>query len=436
MGILSFLKTIFWPILYFGGIATCLLSIFKEAKWGLLLLIAIVSQPNIYYRLREFPLGESFITILFICVLLGMFTNRKRLERTGNSALLILVVLVSYLALWNSSLRFSLPIPISTDNLLVKDWKNYAQMICTYFLVVNILKEEDQMKALVITMCLVVLFVSVRSYMEFSASSSFFDESRSEGPFWRAGLGSNHFGAFIAHYCSVFLGLVFFDNNKWRKRLYLATILFGLHPLFFSYSRGAYAAAFCTLAFFGIIKKRKLLILVVALFLAWQTILPSSVIERIQMTRNETGELDRSAAMRLELWDHAMSLFENNPVFGVGFGGFGLSLPESRMKDTHNFYLKMMSEQGIIGLALLLLVLIKSAWSGWRLFKIGKTSFLKGLGFGFLGCVVACIVTNMFGDRWSYLTLGTFYWAFWGLVDRGILLSNAATQPSESVSMR
>jgi len=150
------------------------------------------------------------------------------------------------------------------------------------------------------------------------------------------------------------------------------------------------------------------------------------------MTRSGSGGLESSAAVRLDLWNHAMKLFQSHPIFGVGFGGFEFTVPEKiQFKDTHNLYLKTLSEQGIIGFSLLLVIFFMALKSGQRLFKIAQTPFQKGLGFGFLGCIVAFIITNMFGDRWSYFVLGDYFWIVWGLVDREILMSGIGVGAGE-----
>lgn len=422
-----FLRLALIPVLYIGTIFTVLVTIFKDAKWGLFLMIALIPQPNMWYKLHSFPYGKDFMDIVFFAVLMGILVQKKGFAKTDNSKVIIIFIFISYLALWNSSMRFSLPLPFTTSNELLRDWKNYAEMILLYFLVLNVIKNEEQQKALIVLMSVVVLFISIRSYRDFTGGDAFDYDKRYGGPFETVGLGSNHLGAFIAYTSAIFLGLFFYDTDKRRKWLYLATVLFSLHPLFFAYSRGAYMAAFGVIAFFGVMKKKSLLVLVIAILLAWQTILPASVVDRIMMTETESGEIEGSAAHRLVLWDHAMDLFKQNPIFGVGFGGFGLTVPEGEtLTDTHNFYMKTLSEQGIIGISLFLLILALSFFSGWRLLKIGKTPFHKGLGFGFMGVVIAMMITNMFGDRWSYFALGGYFWVFWGLVDRGILISKTA----------
>lgn len=419
-----FLSLLFPPAFYFLNIFISIFSAFKKAEWGLFFLVVMIPQPNIWYSVLGYPMGNNFIDFLFFGVLFGIFYQKKGFAKTGNSWFIIIFILVSYFALWNSSIRFSLPLPLTTSNELFPKWKNYAEMIFLYFLILNVVKKEEQQKVVVIIMTIVVLFISIRSYRAFVGGDSFSYDKRYGGPFETVGLGSNHLGAFIAYTCAAFLGLFFYDEDKKRKWLFLATVLFGLHPLFFAYSRGAYLAALTVVAFYAVVKKRSLLILVAAILLGWQTLLPTSVVDRIMMTENQEGELEHSAGVRLVLWEQAMDAFKQNPIFGVGFGGFKFVVPEGQtLTDTHNFYLKTLSEQGIIGIVLLVFLLLKAFFSGWRLFRNGNTSFQRGLGFGFTGCVLSVMITNIFGDRWSYFMLNSYFWIFWGLVDRGILLS-------------
>jgi putative inorganic carbon (hco3(-)) transporter len=432
--IFVFVKSIAVPILYFGGLVTCLLSIFKRAEWGLFLMVALIPQPNIFYKLYEFPMGKKFLDLLFIAVLIGIFVNKRGFTKNNNSIIIGLFLLISYISLWKSSTNFSLPAPITTQNELLIQWKSYAVMIFMYYLAFNSVRDEDQHKTLIVIMAVVILFISIRCYRSFTVGLSFVEESRMAGPFETVRLNSNHFAAFIVSYCSLFLGLLLFDKDKRRRLLFFATISLGLYPLFFSYSRGAYVAAVGVLFFFGLVKKRSLLILTLILFISWQTLLPSTVVERINMTKTEEGELEASAGIRLDLWSHAMDLFKKDPILGVGWGGFRFTVPETfKYTDTHNLYLKTLSEQGIIGLTLLLFIFLLALRSGQKLFKTAITPFHKGLGFGFLGCVVAFIITNMFGDRWSYFVLGDYFWITWGLVDRGILIAEASKQRAELI---
>jgi len=425
------------PLVYISAFFTVVGSIFKNAQWGLFVLVALIPLPNLWYMLHPYPFGKDLIDFLFFGVLVGIFINKNGLAKGQNSAFLILFILVNYIALWNSSLNFNLPAPVTTENDLLRDWKNYAEMIFLYFLVLSTVKEDKQLKTVLLIATIVILLIVVREYRNFTEGGAFSYDKRSEGPFWVVGLGANHLGAFVAEYGAFLLGLYLCDDNKKRRWLYLVTVLFSIHPLFFSYSRGAYVAAVAALIFLGIVKNRKLLALVIALFVSWQTILPVTVAERIAMTENPGGQLEASAEHRIVMWEYAKAMFEQNPIFGVGYGGFGLSLPpEETLTDTHSFYMKMLSEQGLIGATLFVLLLLLAFRSGWQLYRMGPSPFYKGLGLGFLGCIVACSVANLFGDRWSYFVLGGYLFVFWGLVDRSILLAREnAYHGSENQSL-
>jgi O-antigen ligase len=420
------------PLFYVSMGLTSAMSVFRRAEWGLYALIAVTPMPNIRYRFNPYPLGNNILDILFFSVLIGIFINKNGFKKSPSGTLLLLFIAVNYAALWNSSLNFSLPLPITTDNPILPDWKNYAEMIFLYFLAFNCMQDEKKLKTVTTIIAAVTLFITVREFRNFTEGSVFSYDKRIEGPFWVMGLGANHMGAFIAHYGAALLGLYVLDDNKLRRVLYMAALLFGTHSLFFSYSRGAYLGALAALIFIGVMKKRSLLLLVFGVIMFWQVVLPQTVVDRIAMTEQPSGELEASAQERVELWNRAVELFQNNPVFGIGFGGFSQSVSIQGLTDTHNFYLRMLSEQGIVGTALFVLVLLAAFRSGWRLFRMAQTPYLSGLGLGFMACTVAATVTNMFGDRWSYFVLGGFFFVFWGVVDRGIQLSMKPSPESEN----
>lgn len=409
------------PLLFIGTIFAAWITIVFKVDFGLMMLIGLIPQPNIWYKLHDYPFGKDFIDILFFSVVLGIFVQKKSEFWSHNSKLILVFMVTSYLALWNASVRFSLPLPVSTSNLLFMDWKNYAQMICLYFLAMSVLDDKEKQRLALLLMAAVILFISIRSYRNFSGGGAFDYDKRVGGPFEAVGLGPNHLGAFIADYSMAILGLWFFEKHFKTRVFLLGTVLMSLHPLFFSYSRGAYLGVLGAITFLGALREKRLLIVVLVLALTWQTVLPVSVVDRVMMTKSESGELDNSAAHRVNLWNHAMDLFYRNPVFGVGFGAFGYTVPEGELTDTHNFYMKTLSEQGLVGAIFLFLILVRALYSGWVLFRTGQTDFQRGLGFGFLGTMISIVITNIFGDRWSYFVLGSYMWLLWGMVDRCII---------------
>src|SRR5699024_9890163 len=65
---------------------------------------------------------------------------------------------------------------------------------------------------------------------------------------------------------------------------------------------------------------------------------------------------------RSELWEHAWNLFLNNPLKGIGWGEFKEtvigSVTEHTEMETHNIYLQLLSETGLIGTSIILIPII------------------------------------------------------------------------------
>jgi O-antigen ligase len=144
------------------------------------------------------------------------------------------------------------------------------------------------------------------------------------------------------------------------------------------------------------------------------------------MTDDSDGNLEESAALRFVMWTLAKHLFSEHPAFGIGFDGFWFASDGLPLRNVHNYFLQTAAEQGIFGLLLIALLLWKAVRSGWRLYRSQGDDFSRGMGLGLIACTTALAVTNLFGDRFSQLELGGYFWLLLGAVDRAWLLSSAA----------
>lgn len=425
---LTAFKEIILPFLVYAAVLiTFVLGIFRRADWALFLLTILIPLPNIWYPIQVFPIGKDTMDLLFISAFIGSKLRRSPDPTSApNSGFVILLMVVSYLAVWNVTISFNFPLPFTTSNPVLADFKNYVLMMAMYFVAYNTLQTKEQVRTMLMVFMGVVLFMVWREFSSFAAGDSFSWSRRANGPFWVCGLNANHFGAFIAHYSVLALGMFAVDKHKLRRKLYLATFLLSLYPLFYSYSRGAYVAVLAAMVLLGALRYRIFIVAVVILMFTWQIVLPESVVDRIQMTEGTGGELEESAAERLVAWDLAKHLFSDNPIFGIGFGGFFYASQGMRLHNVHNFYLQTAAEQGIVGSLLFLMFFGRTMLSGWRLYKTGSDEFMQSLGLGFIACICAVMVTNVFGDRFSQLALGGYLWLLWGTVDRALVLSRNA----------
>lgn len=411
-------------LVYLTVLWACGNGLFKKASVALFVYLILVIFPQFWYPTHGLPLGSYSLSMLALAAIIGGQRQRPNKDPTAfNRGLVLWVIITSYLALWNTSLRFGLSLPITSNNDLFPQWRNFALMIGLYFAAYAAMRSEDLIRKTMMVFFWVIIVLAWRELSGFVSGDSFSYNRRSVGPFWMVGLNANHFAAFIAHFSVPAIGLLAVDDDKKRKRLYLAAFVASLYPLFFSYSRGAYVAVLFGIIVVAVLRYRSLLPFLGIFLIFWDSILPSSVVDRIQMTESPDGQIEESAALRLVVWDLAKRIFSDNPLFGIGYQGFYFASAGLPLHNVHNYYLQTAAEQGIFGLTLLAILFCRAGWSGWRLYKDGSSNFLRGMGLGFIACISAMAITNIFGDRFSQISVGSYFWIYFGLVDRARVLA-------------
>jgi O-antigen ligase len=193
----------------------------------------------------------------------------------------------------------------------------------------------------------------------------------------------------------------------------------------YTFSRGAYIAFLFSVLVLGLLKDRKLLLLLGAFLLTWQTVVPKPVRERVNMTENSSGQLEASAQSRVDLWENAEKSIISSPIVGTGFATFQLGEHVDNLRDTHNWYVKVMVETGIIGLIIALFLVQQMLAVGYRLFRRATDPLYRGLGLGLFLATCSCIVTNFFGDRWTYLEITALLWVLVAAAIRATLLAES-----------
>ena len=188
--------------------------------------------------------------------------------------------------------------------------------------------------------------------------------SRASGPFGNP----NNFGQFLAYACTL-AGAWFVTAGSSRVRLALVVAVgvigFGLS---LSLSRGAVATLLAGLVALAFTRGRALGLAAVAAALVL-VIVGYPLLVEWRLT-NETGSASAAAAAELAASDvgrfgailAAPALLAMSPVFGIGFGQYqfmsALVTDAGGGLVAHNWYGTVLAEQGLLGVALWLLMLV------------------------------------------------------------------------------
>jgi len=218
---------------------------------------------------------------------------------------------------------------------------------------------------------------------------------------------------------SIFALAFFLYSEKLNKFLYFIVLIICLLALLMTKSRGS-LIAFVVTGFFILIiylkSFKKIIIAISTLFVALVSmIFITGTFERVLQifTLNNNTTLTR-----LYFWKKAIYLFNQSPLFGVGFGRFndigftvGAEVPLTGIPGVilfytnknftfdesfaHNSYLHFLSETGIIGLALVLIFWITCFYLIFKSYKYIENKNLKKILFASLGGIIGLFILSI-----------------------------------------
>jgi O-antigen ligase len=116
------------------------------------------------------------------------------------------------------------------------------------------------------------------------------------------------------------------------------------------------------------------------------------VVQRVAASSTETEDRDEVAGYAWDMW-------KDFPVFGSGLGSFVTVFPRYSGEATlgtythaHNDYAEFAAETGVIGLALLGLMVLLSLVAALRAQHLRRDPLMRGLSFGAMMSIVALMM--------------------------------------------
>jgi O-antigen ligase len=241
-------------------------------------------------------------------------------------------------------------------------------------------------------------------------------------------LGSNEMASFFAGYTPLLITLFIFIKSTKIRTILLILIILNLYCLLYSFSRGSWLSFIGAMSVIFFLFNKKIfissLLIVILSSGALLSMMPVSVQERFStIFVEDESKRDQSAESRFVLWDIAMDEYIKSPIIGIGFHVFHHVNPYGG-KDTHNYFVKVLTEQGIVGLILLLAIFYQSTKLSLLLYRSSNDALYKAISLGMLGAITAFFIGNMFGDRMSHYPISAYFWTYLALVQRAYILIN------------
>ena len=417
----------FIPIIaYVGFWVMCIVSLSGRPVYGLYYLLPFLPYRTMREHFGDLPLASQTVTILMLCILVGAFMKGKRLPPSGLFPVWILFVFYLYIAMWLGALMGHAPLPLWLSDANFVAWKDYLILPMVFFASSLLLEERKQIRIALIIMSVSIILVDRSALLE-SLSHSwvvFDDNKRTSGPI---AYGPNQLAAFLTQFGMMFWAFARVLKRYKMKLIFYSATAFTLLTMVYAFSRAAYTATLVTIGVLALLRDRKLLAVLALFLVTWQAVVPPAVSYRVNMTHDSSGKLEASAQERVDLWEQSKQLFLSNPITGIGFGAFQFGEHTDNLKDTHNYYVKILVETGIIGFIVFLMMLYLMVAAAWKLFRTGRQAgdpFYEAIGLGMLLIMVSALVLNGFGDRWSYVEINGLLWVMMGITLRAQMLVN------------
>jgi O-antigen ligase len=373
-------------------------------------------------------IGLMFITWLFI------LANYKALPTGFFGNFLVIVLVIHLFWIFISSVT-SVNSLVSFKIFAAKAW--YVTTFC--FLTAIVLRTKEDFRksfwCIYIPLTLLVMQVIIRHGMQ---NFSFEEINKPMSPFFR-----NHVN--YAAILSVFFPLILwarqqYERGSFKKRLLTASILLYVLAIYLSYTRTCYLALLIIYPVYMVIRYKLMkpvlattavgVVLVVAYLFTNNTYLDYAPNFQETIIHDEFGEhlsstfegKDVSSMERVYRWVAATQMFQDNLWMGFGPGNFypyykryTITSFETYVSDnperstTHNYPLMLLSEQGVIGLAIFVFLTIAIFVYGERLYHRLTSSEDKKMAMTILLMLTMVYVNLLLSDMLETDKVGPFF---------------------------
>ncbi|MGZ4162130.1 MAG: O-antigen ligase family protein [Neobacillus sp.] len=362
------IKTLTYLLLLFAGIAG---SVAYHPFLGVMgyILTYNINPVGHWWGSPLVEWGIRYSLFLAGAIGLGIILHRSKLKlkfkKFFESQEILLVIFLGIVWL-------SIPLglgPNSEESNAVK----MAKVVIILLMASHVITTLKRYEAMIWTLIIAGLYLGFETY---AAPNWMFRGGRLD-----VGIGGSDFseGNFLgAHFAMLlpFLGVMFIKGGWKSKGLCLISGVFVTNSIILCRSRGIFLAILvgilCAIVFSTRRQRLKISLGISIAIIGGIFLTDPGFWVRMEQIDPDTVQTERSAHGRLLAWEASLSIASDYPL-GVGEGNFrkciGQYVPELKGRDTHNTFLRCLTELGVQGASVLLL-LIGNAF--WILLKLKK----------------------------------------------------------------
>lgn len=374
---------------------------------------------------------------------------------------------ISSLGVWGGESRQYVPLSLAPRETLFTFFR-YAAYAVVYIVTIQHLRGRKSINRLVSVLVTTACLVSFIGFVQYYAGATSLLGIRkfTVDSFFGIFIYRNHFGAMVAMMIPLCLSMVMFAGQRslprsipWRRRLsitladavssrqlyfFLALILLVL-ALGLCKARGPLIAALLTgvplLLILGRRHKKNSAALLVAGALAVAVFTPgvgSDVLQSLDARFGQAIVRDwQTVTGRTTIWKNSVDLVRDYPLSGSGAGSFYSVYPGYLVKESHtlpqhahNDYLELLTDTGVIGLALVGWFIFSVFKATLRVFRKRRDTYVVHLYSGLLAGLAAVLLhCTMELNFHINAAIGLLFFVFLALLVNVVQLSSRKKAP-------
>jgi len=406
--------------------------------------ILIISIPLYAYKyIYEFRINQIMILKLFTIIaltfwIIKIIITRKDIfikEKINFFIILfILTISISLISIRNLSLFVG-----------IRDYIIFISYFLIYFLILNNIVNRKEFDSLIILFFITSFIVSIYTLFHYYGFISYLKEF---GPVISTIGQKNCTSNYLALIFPIMFSYFLLEKSKRKKIFYFVALSIVYATLMICQSRGIWISISLTSIFaiyiifkFKIIKifkeNQKWLILLLLIFIVITIIystdnpLNKSAITVTERAMSTFDEKDPSINTRKLIWETTFNMIKDKPIFGSGIGTFKMNYLDyqarflkdnpyyvkyySNARESHNEYLQIGAELGIIGLGIFLLIFFIFSLMVIKYFKQEKNDRKKIIVFGLSLGFICFIIHSLFTFPLHVPALGSAFFIIVGL---------------------
>lgn len=416
-------------------------TFYKKALLINLKLLVLFISLFVYRYIYEFRINQEMILKLFILILI-IFWIIKLLSAEGvtwkknklNLPIYFFIIILSFSLMISNSIRVSF-----------EDYIIFISYIILYFIVVNVIIQKNEFDSFIKIFFITSFLVSIYALIQYYGLDPYFTEINEI----TSTIGQKNW---ISNYLAIIFPVIFsyflLQRERKNKLIYYLLLSVLYATLMICQSRGIWISISLTLIFaiyiifkfkfYEIFEKNKkwlialfIIFLIITIIYSTDNPLNKSVITVTERAISTFDEKDPSVKTRLLIWGSTLDMIKDKPLLGSGIGTFKMNYLDyqadflkknpdyikfsGKAAESHNEYLQMGAELGIVGLGIFLSILFVFYSLTLKYLKSKHNNQDRIIIFGLLMGITSFLIHSLFTFPFHVPVLGSSFFILLGL---------------------